>query len=280
MANTTSFRLPDLGEGLPDATIVEWAVKVGDTIRLDDALVSMETAKAVVDVPSPVSGKVLKLAGEAGDIIETGAVLAEFEIDPSLPQRAEGQDTGHHHGPPKDAPGKGVGNQDPAPDDKVVASSEGGAIAADDGAQPEAKSEAGGARADTGTVVGAMQSSDTVHSEQASSAGGVKAMPAVRALARKLKVDIARVRGTGADGVVTMADVKQAAANGTAKLGAAPAPVAAAYAAPAPAQVSAPVQSEARTPLSAAGKPMRTQPPGVVAKGQPEPLKGDRKSVV
>src|SRR5690606_32302783 len=57
---TKQFLLPDLGEGLPDATIVEWYVKEGDTIRLDDNLVSMETAKAVVDVPSPVSGKVLK----------------------------------------------------------------------------------------------------------------------------------------------------------------------------------------------------------------------------
>lgn len=289
MANTTSFRLPDLGEGLPDATIVEWAVKVGDTIRLDDALVSMETAKAVVDVPSPVSGKVLKLAGEAGDIIETGAVLAEFEIDPSLPQRAEGQDTGHHHGPPKPAAAShGVGSQDPAPDDKVVASSEGGAIAEGDGAQPEAKSEAGGARADTGTVVGAMQSSDTVHSEQASSAGGVKAMPAVRALARKLKVDIARVRGTGADGVVTMADVKQAAADGSAAPGAgaarsnesAPPPRAGEYRVghDAPAH-DAPRQAGTRTALSASGKPMRTQPPSVSASGQPEPLKGVRRNM-
>src|SRR3546814_1804832 len=75
---TKKFLLPDLGEGLPDATIVEWYVKEGDTIRLDDNLVSMETAKAVVDVPSPVSGKVLKLAGGAGDVIVTGTMLAEF----------------------------------------------------------------------------------------------------------------------------------------------------------------------------------------------------------
>ena len=101
---TKQFLLPDLGEGLPDATIVEWYVKVGDTIRLDENLVSMETAKAVVDVPSPVSGKVLALAGNAGDIVVTGTMLAEFEVDPSLPQRAEGQDTGHHHGPSHDAP--------------------------------------------------------------------------------------------------------------------------------------------------------------------------------
>ena len=98
---TKQFLLPDLGEGLPDATIVEWYVKVGDVIRLDENLVSMETAKAVVDVPSPVSGKVLKLAGAEGDVIVTGTMLAEFEVDPSLPQRAEGQDTGHAHGPSK-----------------------------------------------------------------------------------------------------------------------------------------------------------------------------------
>ena len=210
MGDKKTFLLPDLGEGLPDATIVEWYVKPGDRVRLDDNLVSMETAKAVVDVPSPVSGTVLALAGGAGDIIVTGTMLAEFEIDASQPQRAEGQDTGHHHGAP--APRKGVGAPDPAPDDRVVASTEGGAIAQTREAPPEDKSEPGdGERADSGTVVGAMQSSDAVRSEAAVSVGGVKAMPAVRALARKLKVDLARVRGSGADGVVTLADVKRAA---------------------------------------------------------------------
>ena len=72
MSQTKNFNLPDLGEGLPDATIVEWFVKEGDVIKLDEPLVSMETAKAVVEVPSPVSGKVLKLSGAAGDIIATG----------------------------------------------------------------------------------------------------------------------------------------------------------------------------------------------------------------
>ena len=63
MADTKTFYLPDLGEGLPDATIVEWAVKEGDVVTLDAPLVSMETAKAVVDVPSPYSGKVRRLHG-------------------------------------------------------------------------------------------------------------------------------------------------------------------------------------------------------------------------
>src|SRR5574338_186018 len=161
MADKKTFLLPDLGEGLPDATIVEWYVKVGDTIRLDDNLVSMETAKAVVDVPSPVSGKVLKLAGGPGDVIVTGSVLAEFEIDPSLPQRAEGQDTGHHHGPAH--AGHGVGTQDPAPGNRVVASDDGGAIS--DRGEPAAKGHVDGKRDDAGTVVGAMQVGNAVVSE-------------------------------------------------------------------------------------------------------------------
>ncbi|MBH1594235.1 2-oxo acid dehydrogenase subunit E2 [Stenotrophomonas maltophilia] len=263
MSQTKNFNLPDLGEGLPDATIVEWFVKEGDVIKLDEPLVSMETAKAVVEVPSPVSGKVLKLSGAAGDIIPTGSVLASFEIDPNLPQRADGQDTGHSHG---HAPAPAAAAAPTPPPLPTPA--------------PAAAEDAKAERDDAGTVVGAMQSSNAVHTEQALAVGGVKAVPAVRAMARKLGVDLSRVRATGSDGAVTMADVKQAAANGTAKLGAAPAPAAAAaYAAPAPAQVSAPVQNETRTPLSAAGKPMRTQPPGVVAKGQPEPLKGGRRNM-
>lgn len=73
------FYLPDLGEGLPDAEIHEWYVKEGDTVKVDQPLVSMETAKAVVDVPSPQAGKITKLHGKPGDIIKTGAPLVEFE---------------------------------------------------------------------------------------------------------------------------------------------------------------------------------------------------------
>ncbi|MBX9400188.1 2-oxo acid dehydrogenase subunit E2 [Lysobacter sp. BMK333-48F3] len=256
MSDTKTFLLPDLGEGLPDATIVEWAVKVGDTVRLDDTLVSMETAKAVVEVPSPVSGKVLKLAGGPGDVIVTGTMLAEFQIDPNLPQRADGQDTGHHHG----------GGHAPAPQAQ--------AAAAEPAAAP-AKAEAA-ERADSGTVVGAMQSSDAVRSEQAVAVGGVKAMPAVRALARKLGVDLSRVRATGADGTVSMDDVKRAGADGSAKVGSAPP---AAVAPRAAAAAEAPAAAPARSTLSQSGRPMRTQPPGVAATGQPEQLKGVRRNM-
>src|SRR3982750_377046 len=93
MSNIKTFHLPDLGEGLPDATIVEWLVKEGDTVRLDAPLVSMETAKAVVEVPAPYSGKVTKLHGKNGDVIDTGAALIDVELDPDLPQRAEAEAT-------------------------------------------------------------------------------------------------------------------------------------------------------------------------------------------
>jgi 2-oxoisovalerate dehydrogenase E2 component (dihydrolipoyl transacylase) len=72
------FNLPDLGEGLPDAEIHEWFVKEGDTVHIDQPLVSMETAKAVVDVPSPEAGTIAKIFGQPGDIIKTGAPLVAF----------------------------------------------------------------------------------------------------------------------------------------------------------------------------------------------------------
>ncbi|WED44393.1 dihydrolipoamide acetyltransferase family protein [Legionella cardiaca] len=73
------FNLPDLGEGLPDAEIHEWFVKEGDIVQADQPLVSMETAKAVVDVPCPQGGKIVKLFGKPGDVIKTGEPLVGFE---------------------------------------------------------------------------------------------------------------------------------------------------------------------------------------------------------
>ncbi|KEZ95320.1 branched-chain alpha-keto acid dehydrogenase subunit E2, partial [Xanthomonas vasicola pv. vasculorum NCPPB 895] len=205
MSDNKNFHLPDLGEGLPDATIVEWFVKEGDTVRLDDPLVSMETAKAVVEVPSPFSGTVVKLAGAAGDVIVTGSMLAQFALDASQPQRADGQDTGHSHGPaPTHSPTPSTGDSAAGHTTRVVASDNGGEIADADAADSNGNSSSD--RDDAGTVVGAMQSSNAVQSEQAIAVGGVRAMPVVRALARKLRVDLAQVRATGPEGTVTLAD--------------------------------------------------------------------------
>jgi 2-oxoisovalerate dehydrogenase E2 component (dihydrolipoyl transacylase) len=75
------FYLPDLGEGLAEAEIREWYVKVGDVVKVDQPLVSMETAKAVVDVPSPYAGKILELHGKENDVIKTGAPFISYETD-------------------------------------------------------------------------------------------------------------------------------------------------------------------------------------------------------
>ena len=74
-----TFKLPDLGEGLQDAEIVTWHVASGDHVVADQPLVSVETAKAVVEIPSPQSGHILELYGKPGDVVPIGAPLVEFE---------------------------------------------------------------------------------------------------------------------------------------------------------------------------------------------------------
>ncbi|MBP6298983.1 MAG: 2-oxo acid dehydrogenase subunit E2 [Arenimonas sp.] len=235
MSETKSFYLPDLGEGLPDAEIVEWHVNIGDVVRLDEPLVSMETAKAVVEVPSPFSGKVLKLAGKAGDIVLTGAALVEIELDPNLPQRADAQDTGHHHG--ATPVGASVGATEP--------------VSVFD--EPEED-------ADAGTVVGAMESSNAVRSEHLIAVGGIKAMPAVRALAKKLKVDLNRVNPSGAEGVITMADVKAAAAN--------------------PAILTTPSAPQTAPTTARTASQATAYIPPAVADDQDEPIRGVRRNML
>lgn len=242
MSDLKTFRLPDLGEGLPDATIVEWLIKPGDTIQLDAPLISMETAKAVVEVPSPYSGKLVKVYGGNGDVIATGAPLADFEIDASAPQRAEAHATGHHTAP---------------------TSAE---------------------RPDTGTVVGEMPSSDRVVNEAAVAVGGIKAVPAVRALAKKLGVNLSQVPPSGAGGVVTMRDVRDFAAQPrkvATKEKSSPLPPGEVEAAPA-ASGEGPQSSRRRTdnePSSA----LRAPSPGgrreTSVSGAPEQLKGVRRNM-
>ncbi|MCX8102103.1 MAG: E3 binding domain-containing protein, partial [Geminicoccaceae bacterium] len=75
----TTFRLPDLGEGLDEAEIVAWHVAVGDHVVADQPLVAVETDKAVVEVPAPRSGRIRALLAEPGAIVKVGAPLVEFE---------------------------------------------------------------------------------------------------------------------------------------------------------------------------------------------------------
>jgi pyruvate dehydrogenase E2 component (dihydrolipoamide acetyltransferase) len=75
----STFKLPDLGEGLQDAEIVAWHVGAGDHVVADQPLVSVETDKAVVEIPSPQAGRIARLFGKPGDIVKIGGPLVEFE---------------------------------------------------------------------------------------------------------------------------------------------------------------------------------------------------------
>ena len=77
------FNLPDLGEGLPDAEIVEWHVETGDEVSEGQILVSVETAKAIIDIPSPQAGRIARLYGRESDVIDTGKPLLAFASDES-----------------------------------------------------------------------------------------------------------------------------------------------------------------------------------------------------
>ncbi|MFG2005130.1 dihydrolipoamide acetyltransferase family protein [Spirillospora sp. NPDC048911] len=100
------FRLPDLGEGLTEAEIVEWKVAVGDTVEIDQNVVDVETAKAVVEVPVPFAGTVLKLHAETGSVLAVGEPLIEVgppgevhadtapEVDPAAARYREEEQAG------------------------------------------------------------------------------------------------------------------------------------------------------------------------------------------
>ena len=273
---TRTFRLPDLGEGLPDATIVEWLVKPGEAVKLDAPLVSMETAKAVVEVPSPYSGKLLKAYGANGDVIATGAALADFELDANAPQRAESEETGHHISPlpPGEVGARGATGEGSASLTRAASVS---TIAFPSSApSPEVRRE------DTGTVVGTMQTSDRLVSETAVAVGGVKAVPAVRALAKKLNVDLSRIIPSRADGVVSPQDVKDAAAAGSARI--APAQSATRDALSTPSRHGSDVRPSASSSAvdpSTLSAP-RAHPPAAVGNGEygePAQLKGVRRNM-
>ena len=75
------FKLPDLGEGLQEAEIIEWLVKEGDQVEVDQLMLLVETAKAVVEIPSPVKSVISKLCEPAGSVIKVGEVLFEYGTD-------------------------------------------------------------------------------------------------------------------------------------------------------------------------------------------------------
>ena len=163
------FRLPDLGEGLADADVVEWYVAEGDAVELDQPVVALESAKAVVDIPSPVAGRVHRRCASPGDTVATGAPLVEFEVEGAVDDEAAGD-------------------------------------VADTRTEADAAAAPGSARDD-----GTRRPRPQVDGEPAGSSR-INAMPAARAKARELGVDLASVRGTGPGGRIRVTDIERAAA--------------------------------------------------------------------
>ena len=79
-----SIKMPDVGEGVAEAEIVEWAVKVGDLVKEDQVVASVMTDKATVEIPTPVAGSVLALGGAVGDVLAVGAELVRIDA-PGMP---------------------------------------------------------------------------------------------------------------------------------------------------------------------------------------------------
>jgi pyruvate/2-oxoglutarate dehydrogenase complex dihydrolipoamide acyltransferase (E2) component len=179
------FNLPDLGEGLEDAEIVEWKVSPDDVVELNQPLVEVNTAKALVEIPSPVAGRVSTLHGEPGGIVKVGEPLVTFEVEEGAPPSAEGE-----------------------------AAAEAGQEAVAEGDRPKREAvlvgygveEAGGTR---------RRRPRLRPPEPRGEGEGVRATPLVRRLARDRGVDLGSVQGTGPDGRVTRDDVMKATASET-----------------------------------------------------------------
>jgi 2-oxoisovalerate dehydrogenase E2 component (dihydrolipoyl transacylase) len=166
------FKLPDIGEGIAEAEIVAWHVKVGDTIAEDQQIADMMTDKATVEMESPVAGKVIELAGEVGDQVPIGSVLAVIETEGAA-RAAEPVEDSQEERPLADGAVEATPEQ--AEEIPVVAVEE----------VAEAPAPAPAPRVEP----------EVAKKEPA--AAHVLASPAVRARARDLGIDLAQVKTAG-----------------------------------------------------------------------------------
>ena len=179
------FKLPDIGEGIAEAEIVAWHVKLGDRVEEDQQLADMMTDKATVEMESPVAGKVVELAGEVGDMVPIGSVLAVIETEGAAAPEVEDRSTESPAKSKKERPlGDGAVEPTEAQEEEipVTAVAEKPAKAApapEPQPEPEVAKAGGGAH--------------------------VLASPAVRARARDLGIDLAQVKAK--DGRIRHSDL-------------------------------------------------------------------------
>ncbi len=199
-------KLPDVGEGVAEAEIVEWRVTVGDTVDEDDPLVDVMTDKATVELPSPVAGTITRLGAEVGDVVAVGAELIWIATDGSA--GAEDGDA---------APAQPEAEAQTEPETEAEATPEPEATpSAEPEAQPEPPPE---------------PEPEPSPDREGPEGRRPTAAPAVRGRARELGIDLATVRGTGPDGRVVHADLDALLAGGAApgrRVTASPVPIPAA----------------------------------------------------
>lgn len=174
------FKLPDVGEGIAEAEIAAWHVKVGDRVEEDDNLVDVMTDKATVELPSPVSGTVIEINGKAGDMMPVGSALVVLETDEDAAKAAMAQQKAAPDPEPEPEPATA-----PEPDPEPAAPA------------PKPQPAAGGA-AQQRPAPGARPA----------------ASPAVRRRAREMGIDLRHVRGTGPGGRITHDDLDHHVAGG------------------------------------------------------------------
>jgi pyruvate dehydrogenase E2 component (dihydrolipoamide acetyltransferase) len=188
------FRLPDPGEGLTEAEIIEWYHAEGDEVREDAPLVDVETDKAVVEIPTPCTGTLERVVAEPGDVVEVGEVIAVFLTEnPPRQQSAEGAQGGA-------AAETGTSEAD------ADSADTGGDAADDDTGDGESAPKSAVRRVeDDGADAGAEPEADTASTGTGD--GRVFAAPSTRRYAREQGVDLADVEGTGPGGRVLQEDV-------------------------------------------------------------------------
>ncbi|HYI51422.1 MAG TPA: dihydrolipoamide acetyltransferase family protein [Microbacterium sp.] len=200
------FRLPDLGEGLPEAELVQWLVAEGDTVTLNQTIAEVETAKAVVELPSPHAGKVTALHAKAGDVIEVGSVLISFEVAGVEPEAPAPQST---------AQAASAEPADAAAEDKAQPNLVGYGAAPRGAGRPQRRARAG-ARPPAGIDTAVLEAAphDVIHTQEPAEPlrERPRSTPPVRKLAKELGVDLALVEASGATGLITRADVETYAA--------------------------------------------------------------------
>lgn len=204
------FRFPDVGEGITEGELLAWKVKEGDLVVEDQPLAEIETDKAVVELPSPRAGRILKLHAKEGDIVKVGSVLVTIE------EVADGVVT---ETKPSVAGTKEETGEESTP--SVPSSAKRTSERGEDLPLPPAAQVIEAEEFYTGSVVGRLEEAPASIPAEAPevpahvgirSTVKVLAMPSVRALADELGIDLARVQGTGPGGRILRQDVEDYAA--------------------------------------------------------------------